>query len=251
MSIQSLTIVRTGMYGFERPLLLKLQLLEKMLQHERQQQFAEAFSALTQVLLVKDAQLYRHSYRVQYFTHYLTYALNLSKDELMTVELAALFHDIGKIGISDKVLHKASYLTRMEFEHVKEHPIRGALLLSQLSAWGKVATLVQHHHERWDGHGYPNGLRGEAIPLGARIVAIADAFEVMTSPDRTYQTTRTPLQALEELLRSAGSHFDPVLVNYFSARLGPGAGIHAESSAISDHNTPARQPLQSRPHAQD
>ncbi len=191
---------------------------EETLQHELEQDFFEALSVLTLTLRAKDPQLFEHCCRIQRITHFLTQALKLPQAEGVTIELAGLFHDIGKIGIHNDVLQKPSSLTSQEFQDVKEHATRGAEILGRIEILNKVVPMVLHHHERWDGCGYPSGLRGEAIPFGARIVAIADAFEVMTS-HRPYLITRTPSQALEELRRCAGTQFDPVLVDRFCTSL--------------------------------
>jgi len=176
-------------------------------------------AALLLILLAKDPHLYTHSRRVRLLTHHLACGvLYLSQDEAMPMELAALVHDIGKLAILDEVLQKASPLTQAEFAHIKQHPALGAVILRQLGMPTQVTGVVYHHHEHWDGAGYPSGLQGEAIPLGARIVAVADAFEVMTS-HRPYQTPRTPAQALEELRRCAGTQFDPFLVERFCTSL--------------------------------
>jgi len=166
----------------------------------------------------KDTQLYIHSRRVQQFTHLFTQASNLPPEKADSVELAALFHDIGKILLPDALLQKAMCLTQEEVETIKKHPVYSALILSKLGMPDDVVEVVYHHHERWDGCGYPDGLCGEGIPLGARLIAIADAFEAMTA-HRVYQTRRTPRQALEELRRCAGSQFDPVLVECFCTKL--------------------------------
>lgn len=191
---------------------------EETLQHELQQEFSAALSTLTLTLKVKDPQLYEHSCRVQQLIHRLAQALRLPQEDAVMIELAGLFHDIGKIGIHNDVLQKASGLTRQEFEDIKQHAARGAQIISQVKLLKQAIPMVHHHHERWDGHGYPAGLRGEAIPLGARVIAIADAFEVMTS-QRPYITTHTPAQALEELRRCAGTQFDPILVDRFCSDL--------------------------------
>jgi putative nucleotidyltransferase with HDIG domain len=170
------------------------------------------------IVRMKDVQLYIHSQRVQQFTHLLTRALNLPNEKAQMIELAALFHDIGKIVLPDALIQKATCLTQEEFETIKRHPVHGALMLSKLGMPDDVAEVVYHHHECWNGRGYPDGLRGEAIPLGARLITIADAFEAMTA-HRIYQTRRTPMQALEELRRCAGSQFDPVLVECFCTKL--------------------------------
>jgi putative nucleotidyltransferase with HDIG domain len=191
---------------------------EETLQHELQQEFSAALSTLILTLKVKDPQLYEHSCRVQQFTHRLAQALRLPQEDAVMIELAGLFHDIGKISIDNDLLQKASYLTRQEFEDIKQHAARGAQIISQVKMLKRVVPMVRHHHERWDGQGYPAGLRGEAIPFGARMIAIADAFEVMTS-HRPYITARTPAQALEELRRCAGTQFDPILVDRFCSCL--------------------------------
>jgi putative nucleotidyltransferase with HDIG domain len=175
-------------------------------------------ATLILTLKIKDAQLYIHSRRVQQFTHLLMLASNLPKERAAAIELAALFHDIGKIVLPGALLQKATCLTQEEFETSKKHPLYSALILNKLGMPDNVVKVVYHHHECWDGRGYPGGLRGEAIPLGARLIAIADAFEAMTA-HRIYQTRHTPMQALEELRRCAGSQFDPVLVERFYTKL--------------------------------
>jgi polar amino acid transport system substrate-binding protein len=179
----------------------------------------QQLSAYMQALYMKDPELYRHSRRVQYLATRLAQELSLLTREGAVLALAALFHDLGKLIIPDALLQKTSRLAPEEFELIKLHPACGALLLNQAQGLSNVAFLVYHHHERWDGGGYPGGLRGEAIPYGARILAVADAFEAMTS-HRPYQRRRSTAEALEELRRCAGTQFDPVLVHHFCAGLG-------------------------------
>lgn len=181
---------------------------------ELKQEFSDVLVGLSTVMKARDEQLFRHSLRVQSLAISLATALNLQDDEVLRIGLAAFFHDIGKIGINNSILHKPSGLTRQEFELVKGHPEYGAKILYEFKILKDVVTSVYHHHERWDGMGYPDGLYGEAIPLGARIVAIADVFDAMTS-DRSYQHRRTPVQAMEELCECAGTQFDPQLVRLF------------------------------------
>ena len=188
---------------------------------DRLKQYTDTLSTLVTALKAKDPLLYLHSCRVQRLTHRLTSALRMPEKEAKTIKVAALLHDIGKLGIHDAILRKASRLTFQEYETVKEHPTRSAYILSQIPWLEKVVPLVHSHHERWDGDGYPYGLRRKAIPLGARIIAIADAFEVMTSQNRTYQTPRTTDEALDELLRCAGTQFDRSLVTLFCTNLTP------------------------------
>jgi len=179
------------------------------------EEFSEIFSSLTPVLKAKDPQIHRHSLRVHSLAlSFTTTTLQLSEAELLKIGLAAFFHDIGKMNIHDAILQKASGLSRQEYEIIKNHPAYGAEILSQFKLIKSVIPALYHHHERLDGKGYPDGLRGDAIPLGARIIAIVDAFEVMTS-HRNYQKSRTPLQAFEELHEHAGTQFDAELVALF------------------------------------
>ncbi|HET7637502.1 MAG TPA: HD-GYP domain-containing protein [Ktedonobacteraceae bacterium] len=197
------------------PLLLNYPLVQEQSEQGRRQLFTDAISRLVYALKAKDLHLYRHCYRVQQLTHFLTKSLNLPSGLVARMHTAALFHDIGKLSISNKLLHKVSSLTRQEFEQIKKHPTQGAMILNRQGIFEGVVPMVQFHHEHWNGYGYPHGLQGQAIPLGARIIAIADAFEVMTSTCRPYQKQRTPLEALAELRRCAGTQFDPNLVDIF------------------------------------
>lgn len=205
----------------EHQLLFKLRNLVYQPPMDWLKQYTNTFSILVAALKAKDPLLYLHSYRVQRFTHQLTYALRIPEEEANTIKIAALLHDIGKLGIHDTILRKASRLTPQEYETVKEHPARGAYILSQIPWLKKVVPLVHSHHERWDGDGYPYGLRRKAIPLGARIIAIADAFEVMTSQNRTYQIPRSIKEALKELRDCGGTQFDRSLVTLFCDSLVP------------------------------
>jgi putative nucleotidyltransferase with HDIG domain len=181
----------------------------------QEQTSAEVIIRLVGEFKTKDRQLFWHCYRVQYFTDLLTRPLRLAPGVVSRVRLAALFHDIGKLRISSKLLHKAGSLTRQEFEQIKLHPAYGAVMLHRQGIFEEVVPLVHCHHEHWNGLGYPHGLQRNNIPLGARIIAIADAYEVMTSAQRVYQKQRTSQEAMQELLRRAGTQFDPALVDLF------------------------------------
>jgi putative nucleotidyltransferase with HDIG domain len=181
---------------------------------ELKQQFSEVQARLARIIKAKDKQLYRHSLRAYSLASSLTSVLNLSEEDALTIGLAAFFHDIGKTAINNTVLRKPSRLTRQEFEIIKEHTAYGAKILSQFRILKNVVPSVYYHHERWDGRGYPDGIRGDSIPLGARVVAIVDAFDAMTS-ERNYRERRAPLEALEELHRCAGTQFDAQLVRLF------------------------------------
>lgn len=128
--------------------------------------------------------------------------------------MVGLFHDIGKIGIPDSILQKTTKLTDEEYDDIKNHPSIGAHILQPSKIFENIIPMVKHHHERYDGRGYPSGLAGEDIPLSARIVCIADSFDAMTS-DRSYRPRFTLEKALEELEKCKGSQFDPNLVDLF------------------------------------
>jgi putative nucleotidyltransferase with HDIG domain len=192
-----------------------MQIQDISLFHELRQEFSDILSSFTPVMKAKDVQTYMHSLRVQSLAlSFTTTILHLPESEALKIGLAALFHDIGKVNIDEKILRKASGLSQQEFEIIKGHPAYGAEMLNQFKLLKSVIPSVYHHHERMDGRGYPDGLRGGAIPLGARIIAIVDAFEVMTS-HRNYQRSRTPLQAFEELYEHAGTQFDAELIELF------------------------------------
>lgn len=172
----------------------------------------------SQALLDKDPQLYRHSQRVLSLTLRLTRVLDMADEETLEIALAAFLHDVGKIVIGDDVLRKPTRLTPGEYAIMQQHPAYGARLLESCPSLRPLAPLLLYHHERWDGQGYPFGLAGMAIPQGARIIAITDAFEAMTAR-RPYQPQRTPRAALEELYRCAGTQFDAPLVKLFCGQV--------------------------------
>lgn len=162
----------------------------------------------------KDSYTKNHSDRVSYYSLLIAKRLGLPEDEINIIRDGGLFHDIGKIGIPDAILQKTSKLTDEEYSDIKNHPSIGAHILAPAKIFEKIIPMVKHHHERYDGRGYPSGLAGEDIPLYARIVTIADSFDAMTS-DRSYRPRFTLYKALEELERCKGTQFDPALVELF------------------------------------
>lgn len=162
----------------------------------------------------RDAYTHRHSRNVAFYAREMAREIGLSQEAVEAVELAALLHDIGKIGISDAILGKPGKLSSSEVSVMITHAKRGAEILSVNAALAELVPLVQHHHEWYNGSGYPNGLAGETIPLGSAIISVADAFDTMTS-DRAYRRARTLEAACQELRRSAGRQFNPDVVDAF------------------------------------
>lgn len=174
----------------------------------------ESLRAIVSSLEEKDSYTHGHSIRVAEYSTLLAQELNLSEVEVREVELSALLHDIGKIGIPDGVLLKPARLTRAEFEIMKSHPVRSARILAKISALQPLIPGIRHHHERFDGLGYPDGLKGDEIPLYARIILIADTYDAMTST-RPYRLALDKEIAFAELDKCSGTQFDPVLVDAF------------------------------------
>lgn len=164
----------------------------------------------------KDRYTRKHSEDV--LTHSLMIAreLGLSQAEQHTMEVAALVHDLGKIGVPDAILRKPGRLTDEEFEAIKQHPELGAIIVSAVPGLEDTLDAVRHHHERWDGGGYPSGLRGEETPLIARVMAVADAFSAITT-DRPYRKGLPQDEALSILRAGAGTQWDPECVAVFLA----------------------------------
>jgi putative two-component system response regulator len=178
----------------------------------------EALKALASAVDAKDPYTARHSMRVTRLSMVLADAIGLTNDEKYVLELSAWMHDVGKIGVPDQLLTKSSRLTPEEFEVVKVHAVKGGEIVGQIEELIRVADVIRHHHERVDGQGYPDGLRGEAIPLLSRIIFIADSFEAMTS-DRSYRHGPGRVQAFAELRKHSGSQFDPDLVEIFISKI--------------------------------
>lgn len=162
----------------------------------------------------KDHYTFGHSMRVAYFSLVTGRELGLTEDELKDLELSAIFHDIGKIGTPDQVLNKPSRLTEEEFLVMKQHPEQSYEILKEFPVFEKIAKNARYHHERYDGRGYPEGMKGEEIPLFARIILIADTFDAMTST-RPYRKGLPYSVAYDELNQFSGSQFDPKCVKAF------------------------------------
>jgi response regulator RpfG family c-di-GMP phosphodiesterase len=178
--------------------------------------FLEGVQMLARALEAKDAYTRGHSIRVSQYAVGTAQELGFDAAALETIRIGGELHDIGKIGMREAVLHKPGSLTDDEFRQVIEHPALGERMLSPLAReTPAVLRIVRSHHERIDGAGFPDGLRGDGIPFEARIVAVADAFDAMTT-ERPYRESRSPLEALEELRRVAGSQLDASAVEAFA-----------------------------------
>jgi putative nucleotidyltransferase with HDIG domain len=178
---------------------------------ETRQLFFGSVSALSQAIDAKDGFTRGHADRVSRIAGAIAREMGLAEKEVELIELAGLLHDIGKIGVEDRILMKAARLDDAETELMRRHPIYGASILKPAEALRPLVPLVMHHHENYDGSGYPEGLSGESIPLGSRIIIVADAYEAMTS-DRVYRKAIGHERAMDQLNRYKSRQFDPKVV---------------------------------------
>ena len=176
--------------------------------------FTSTVRSLVAALEANDPYTGGHSIRVAKYSRKLAERLGLSSKEVERIELAALLHDIGKIGIPDAVLNKPDFFNTREIEVMHDHPSIGYEILSRIEGMEEIARIVRHHHERYDGRGYPDGLSAQDIPLESRIMGVVDAFDAMTT-DRPYRKRLSFEEACREILPLAGVQFDPEIVNAF------------------------------------
>ena len=181
----------------------------------------QALYALAKALEARDPYTHGHSESVTRYATWIGEKLrgkpgweDGSVNSLKVLQNGGLLHDLGKIGIIDGILNKPGKLTEEEWAKVKEHPGKGAHILEGVEEFKEYALVARHHHERWDGKGYPDGLKGREIPTGARILAVADAYDAMTS-DRPYREAAPPIEAAKELIKCKGTQFDPEAVEAF------------------------------------
>jgi HD-GYP domain-containing protein (c-di-GMP phosphodiesterase class II) len=172
-----------------------------------------AVMLLAETLDLRDAGTARHSRTVGAYARHTAAALGLSEERVVRIHAAGVLHDLGKLGIADAILHKPGKLEPAEWKEIQRHPEIGARILEH-AGLEDIAAWVRAHHERVDGGGYPKGIAGKEIPVEARILAVADAYEAMIA-DRPYRAGIPPVQAREELVRCAGTQFDPAVVEAF------------------------------------
>jgi response regulator RpfG family c-di-GMP phosphodiesterase len=183
---------------------------------EIENSYRMTLKALVQALETRDKETSGHSERVVTFSLRLGHELGLDKDAMRDLELGALMHDIGKIGVPDAILHKPAALTESEWAKMRLHPIHGQNILKSIPFLDGAARIVAQHHEKWDGSGYPQGLKGEAIDIGARIFSVIDAFDAIVS-NRVYRSGQSYDAALAEIEKYSGSQFDPMVVEAFKS----------------------------------
>jgi putative nucleotidyltransferase with HDIG domain len=171
--------------------------------------------ALARAMTARDGFTHAHAQRVQRYAAALAAEANITDERMReAIHAAALLHDIGKLGIPDRLLDKPGPLSADEYDEVKQHAIIGADILSAMAFPGPLALIVRHHHENWDGSGYPDGLRGEAIPIGARVLSIVDCYDALTS-DRPYRRSLTHERAMAMILERRGTMHEPDITDAF------------------------------------
>nr|MBP8717790.1 HD-GYP domain-containing protein [Candidatus Atribacteria bacterium] len=217
--IMAIIYVEIGILGillFFFPLLLARRSFE--LYTRMRKMYLDTIRTLAATIDAKDPYTHGHSERVSQMALQLAKRLGFTESEIEYLEYAAILHDIGKIGIEDHILGKKDKLTDAEYEKVKEHPVIGANIMESIEFLKRCSQTVLHHHENFDGRGYPYGLKGEEIPKPARLLAIIDAYDAMNS-DRPYRKKLSAEDILKELEKEAGKQFDPMMVEAFISLL--------------------------------
>ena len=212
---QLLLLIESGLKSVEQMNMIK-KINEELADSKEllEKSYLESIEVLRKTVEVKDVYTRGHSDRVSEYSLLIGKKLNLPPEQMKTLKIGALFHDIGKIGIPDAILLKTDKLTDDEYSEIKNHPAIGAHILSNASIFADIIPIVKHHHERYDGKGYPARLAGEDIPYLARIVAVADTFDAMTSR-RSYRQALDFDYTMNEIERCKGTQFDPAIADVF------------------------------------
>jgi putative nucleotidyltransferase with HDIG domain len=230
------TLVRPGkrVNDLERTLSAAQQRVSELtleLEGQRDQNpLRHAIAALAQALLERDGYTSHHSVSVVRMAGQVSRDLALDERQVKRIETAALLHDIGKVSIPDEVLAKPGPLNSAEWALTREHPVIGERMLRAVPDFSPIARIVRHEHEHYDGSGYPDGLRGEDIPIGSRVILACDAYHAMIS-DRPYRKALSQEQAVAELADGAGTQFDPAVTEILIASLSSRRQMRAGTSA--------------------
>jgi ribonuclease P protein subunit RPR2 len=188
---------------------------ERARAQELRESYMATVRALSNAVEARDAYTSKHAERVAAYGMELAGALGLTLTDYPEIEFGFLLHDIGKVAVSDRILFKPQSLSEAERKVMEEHPIKGSEIIRGIGFLGEAAEVVRSHHERWDGTGYPDGLAGEQIPLAARVFAVADVLDALTS-DRPYRPASSLTTAREMINAESGSHFDPRVIEAFN-----------------------------------
>ena len=212
---QLLLLIESGLKSVEQMNVIK-NINEKLSESNEllEKSYLESIEILRRTVEAKDVYTRGHSDRVSKYSLLIGEKLNLSEDEMKTLRIGGLFHDIGKIGIPDAILLKDTKLSDDEYSEIKNHPTIGVHILANATIFADIIPIVKHHHERYDGKGYPSQLKGEEIPLLARIAAVADTFDAMTSR-RSYRNALDLDYTKKEIEKCSGSQFDPTIAKIF------------------------------------
>ncbi|MBN2550140.1 MAG: response regulator [Anaerolineales bacterium] len=189
---------------------------QQLMLAQLQQAYQASLIMLANAIELRDHYTRGHVERVMRFCTFIAEYMGMSPVQIKALQFGAILHDIGKIYIREDVLYKAGPLTGDEWEEMKQHAVIGSELLHSVPYLAQAIPIIRHHHERWDGLGYPDGLAGEDIPLAARIVTVADSFDAMTTL-RVYQSAVSPERALQQILVGSGNMYDPEVVSAFAA----------------------------------
>jgi putative nucleotidyltransferase with HDIG domain len=197
----------------------------------------DSYIMQSRVVDKRDGQTFGHSQRVGELSETVARMLGMSDEECNTIRVGGILHDLGKIAVPDSILLKPGKLTPEEYEIIKQHPVEGAQILAEHPEQKDVALIVRHHHERWDGAGYPDGLQQEAIPLGSRIVNACDAFDTITQARVFRPTVKTPAEAIRELRQLAGTWYDPAVVGALEKIVSERWGVAIQPSSTTTATT--------------